>query len=135
MNSLQLYHKPRRRKRIGPEACLQYAVVQYLLLSAPRGTIWFHPANEGKRTEGEGAHLKRMGMLPGVADLCIILPGEKARFLELKARGEKQSDDQIAFQALCESNGTPYAVADNIDQALRILTGWGALAGKLRRAA
>lgn len=133
MPALKFYTKP-RRKRIGPEACLQMAVVQHLMLSAPKGTIWFHPANEGKRSVVEGAHLKRMGMLPGVGDLCIILPGQRPLFLELKARGERQSDDQIAFQDLCRRNGSAYEVADNIDDALRALQRWGVLPERRRAA-
>ena len=123
---LKFYSKP-RRKRIGPEASLQMAVVQHLMLRAPKGAIWFSVPNEGKRSPAIGAHLKRMGMLPGVADLVICLPGDTPSFLELKAKGERQSDDQIAFQDLCRRNGSRYEVADNIDDALAVLRRWGAV--------
>lgn len=134
MTALKFYSKP-RRKRVGPEACLQMAVVQHLMLRAPKDIIWFHPANEGKRSAAEGAHLKRMGMLPGIADLVICRQGKPPCFLELKAKGEKQSDDQRAFERCCWDYGFAYAVADNIDAALGILEGWGVLPERRRAAA
>jgi len=126
MASLPLYRRKARRRRIGPEASLQITVCQHLRLTGAANMIWFHPCNEGKRSEAAGAHLKRMGMLPGVADLVIVLPGRTC-FLELKARGEGQSPEQIAFEALCRDLGFAYAVADNIDAALAILRSWGAI--------
>ena len=133
MAALKFFTKP-RRKRMTPEACLQKAVVQYLLVASAPGTIYFSVPNEGKRSAVLGKHLKEMGLLPGVADLVVIRPGHRADFLELKSRGERQSDDQIAFQDLCRRNGSRYEVADNIDDALRILQGWGVLPERRRAA-
>lgn len=126
MSGLQLYRKSRRKRR-QPEASLQMTVIEYLRLLAPKNTIYFSIPNERKCSEVMGAQLKRMGLLPGVADLCIIVPGKAPCFLELKARGEEQSEDQGAFEALCDRHGAPYGLADNINDALAILRAWGAL--------
>jgi hypothetical protein len=136
VSALPLYSRKPRRKRIGPEACLQMAVVQHLMLRRTDGVIYFSIPNEGKRTEAEGARLKNMGMLPGIADLCLIIRGE-VHFLELKARGQGRSADQFAFYDMCMEHGIPCACVDNINDALAQLCAWGALKPdrSLRRAA
>lgn len=121
--ALKFYSKPRKAK---PEAALQRNVVQHLMLIGVPGMIYFSIPNEAKRSERLGAEMKRMGMLPGVADLCIVIQG-RAHFLELKSRDGKQSPEQILFQADCDEAGIPYAVAHSIDEALKTLRGWGAI--------
>ena len=119
-------------KPIAKEHGLQKTVVQLLKLDGVRGLIYYHIPNEGQRAARTGAFLKGLGMLPGAADLAIVLPGGRAAFLELK-RGVKEetSDDQDAFRDLCAANGTPYAVARSYDEARTILWGWGALRGRM----
>lgn len=109
-----------------PEARLQKAVVQHLMLLARPGVIWFSIPNEGKRSVRTAMELKRMGMRPGIADLCIVVNG-KAHFLELKAKGGKLSADQIGFFFQCGGSGVPYKLASDIDRALSILREWGAI--------
>lgn len=70
---LKLFSKPRRRK-IGPEACLQITVVEYLRLAGVPGLLYFSVPNEQKCSVQRGAMLKRMGRLPGVSDLVIVIP-------------------------------------------------------------
>lgn len=129
MSRLALYSTPKRtrRRNWGPEAALQYAVIEHLRLAGVPGLVYFHVPNEGKRTTEEGAHLKRMGMLPGASDLILIAPGLGSAALELKAKGEKPTPEQLAFSyAWCEAGGV-YDWADTIDKALAILTRWGFL--------
>jgi hypothetical protein len=132
MGTLPLYSRP-RRKRIGPEAQLQLAVMQHLAFAKAEGVVYFHPANEGRRSEAEGAHLKRLGMLPGTADLILVGVGLPHSALELKARGGKPSPEQNAFAAAWRASGGRYAWADNIDSALKILIDWGFLDYQRRR--
>ena len=126
MTSLPLYNRT-RRKRLTPEASLQMAVVEHMRLNAMPGCWCMSVPNDGKRTPATALHLKRMGMLPGAADLFINIAGEAPHFLELKAKGGKQSPEQIAFQELCSETGAWYYVATGIDEALSILMEWGAL--------
>lgn len=131
--SLSLYARTRTRRSY-PEANLQIAVVQHLRLRGTPGLIYFAPCNEGKRSVREAVWLKQKGMLPGIADLVIIARGQPVSFLELKARGGKQSPEQIAFEAYCAEVGARYAVVDNIDDALRVLEAWGFIRASFRRA-
>lgn len=144
MSALKLYHRTRKR-RASPEAELQKAVVQYLQLAGVPGLLYFSVPNEGKRSRINGAHMKRMGLLPGVSDLVVIIPfndgyvaGAQVLFLELKAKGEKQTANQEAFQhAIYALNNVciDYEVADSIDKAISILTEYGAIKNVPRRRA
>lgn len=116
-----------KAKRVSQENPVHLFAVQLLKFSGVPGLIYFHTANEGKRSERTGAFLKRMGFLPGVADLTIIRPGGLAYFLELKAPKGRLSEDQRAFRDLCEANGTPYAVAASSAEVESILGKWGCL--------
>lgn len=130
MTSLPLYRRSRKDR---PEARLQRAVVEHLRLTALDGVIWFSVPNEGRRSAVLGSELKRMGMKPGVADLCIIIEG-RAHFLELKSADGKASPEQRAFRHECEAAGIPYRMAFGIDEALGALRSWRALPDARRAA-
>lgn len=120
------FHTPKKRvKRYDrPEARMQKALVQIILLTVKPGVLWFSIPNEGKRSKWLGAELKLMGLRPGAADLCFIRDG-KIFFMELKAAGEKQSPAQIAFAGDCLTAGAAYWVADNFKAAVSVLKLWG----------
>ncbi|MCP4306591.1 MAG: hypothetical protein GY788_17320 [bacterium] len=116
------------KKPTAKEHQLQKFVVDLMRIQGVPGLIFYHIPNEGQRAPRTGAFLKRLGMLPGAADIAIVLPGGQARFLELKReRKAKTSDDQIAFHELCAENGTPYAIIKTPEQAAQILLAWGAI--------
>ena len=135
MTALRLYSRPRKARRY-PERQLQELVCDMLRLYAVPKLIWFAVPNEGKRERRTGAFLKRMGMLPGVADLVLFLPsrihlGERLlpfpACLELKAGRGIQSPAQIAFEAQCGAAGVPYEVVRTPEEAAATLFRWGAL--------
>jgi hypothetical protein len=118
--------KPRvSRRRIGPEAQLQAAVCQYLRLAGTPDLTFFSVPNESKRSPAEGARLKAIGLLPGVADLLLFAPNHPPSALELKAHGKKLSPEQTAFAIAWHASGGRYQWADNIDTAIHILISWG----------
>lgn len=126
--------RPGKGKRRDPrplkEDPIHKFAVQLLSIFAVPGLIWFHCPNGAKMSERTASFMKRMGMLPGVADLTIVLPGGHARFLELKREvGGVLSENQRAFRDLCEANGTPYEVATTPEEVEAVLRGWGALRG------
>ncbi len=125
MESLKLFSKSRKR-RASPEAELQKAVVQYLNLAGVPGLLFFSVPNEQKCSVQRGAMLKKMGRRAGVSDLVILSPGQPILFLELKAKGEKQSDAQRAFECAAYEYGANYMVADNINEAISVLEECGA---------
>jgi hypothetical protein len=141
MKSLPLYHKP-RKKHVGPEAQLQIAVCQYLKLAGVPGLLYFSVANEQKCSVQRGAMLKKMGKLAGVSDLVIVIPsrfrdspseGPTILFLELKAKGNKPDVNQLAFHDAAYAAGACWEWADNIDDAISILTEFGAIKPVSRR--
>jgi hypothetical protein len=125
------FYTTRRVRRAQPEARLQSVVCQVLLLAQVPDVIWFAVPNGLVSDPRTVAAMKGRGLRPGVGDLCIITPGGHAHFLELKAPGGRQSSEQIAFEVDCKANGTPYEVADNIEDAIRILISWNAIDAKM----
>jgi hypothetical protein len=125
------FYTTRRARRDQPEARLQSAACQVLLLAGAPGIIYLHIPNGMVSDPRTVAAMKGRGLRPGAGDLLIITSGGHAHFLELKAPGGKQSPEQIAFEADCKANGTPYEVADNIGDAIRILTSWKAIDAKM----
>lgn len=105
------------------------AIVDFLRIEAHRKLIWYHVPNQGKRPPLAGAKLKRLGMLPGVADFAFVLPDGRGAFIEVKTDDGKQSLEQLAFQSRCYEAGVPYAVARSLDEARSVLGKWGALRG------
>gem|GEM_PF-2538171 len=76
----------------------------------------FHIPNEGKNN----AHLIKIGLYPGAADLQIIDPNGKSYFVEMKMEGKKQTANQKEFESHCKQMGVPYYLADNIGDAIAI---------------
>lgn len=121
-----------------PEQTLQKSIVEWLHVAAP-DLLFFHPANAIDMKGAQAARMVKrnieMGMLPGAADLCFVLPGTITSrayigFIELKAPGtghrkSSQSDSQKQFQADCQRSGAFYAVCDSIEQVEGTLRGWG----------
>lgn len=118
----------RRDPRPLKESPVHIFAVQLLQFNAAPGVIYFHVPNEGRRAPRTGGFQKRLGLLPGVADLVIVLPGGHVRFLELKREvGGTLSENQRAFRTACEANGSPYEVATTPEEVEAVLRGWGAL--------
>jgi len=93
------------------------------------GVLWWHTANGGRRDRVEAAKLKKMGVLPGVADLLFLYRGHFYS-LELKiAAGGRVSEEQLAWRDAVNSNGGFACVARGLDEALQTLTMWGLLRG------
>jgi hypothetical protein len=72
-----------------------------------------------------------MGTQPGWADFVLIAPKghaiERPAFLELKRHGGRLTEAQAGFARWCKLNGCPHAVAYSYQEAVAILTGWGAV--------
>jgi hypothetical protein len=63
----------------------------------------------------QGAQLKSMGMLAGIADMTYLASGNYPYFLELKLPNGKQSQQQIEFAKNIELRGGIYAVVRSIE--------------------
>src|SRR5262245_13234495 len=113
-------------RRNQPEAQLQRAIVQHLRWRARPNTWWTHIPTGGWRSPVEAKIFKSLGVVAGAPDLLIVADGH-AHFLELKSpRGRISPAQHECHQAL-RAAGATVAVADDIDQALELLTTWGLL--------
>lgn len=121
MRNLPFYSK--RKKRAYPESRLQKVIASHLMMA---GAFFFAVPNEGQRSPMMAAHLKAMGMLPGCADLCVIVGG-RAHFMEVKAEKGTRSENQLAFALLCARYDVPYACVHDIASALKTLSDWQAI--------
>jgi hypothetical protein len=128
-----LFTKRWRRPKVptAKEFQIQIALINRLKLQGNKAVLWFHVPNGELREKRTAARLKAMGVLPGVADLQFLWvePDGDIRilFLELKRKGEQQTEDQLHFEKLVRERGCDYQVADSIDGAVAILKANGIL--------
>jgi hypothetical protein len=117
--------RPRYRPMPVAELDTHLAVVDLLeKCRDPRWEYSHFPAGE-KRDMRTGAILKAMGLKPGWPDFIFVGPLGDLRFLEVKSTYGELSEAQQAFFARMRSRGIECRVARSIDEAIRILTGWG----------
>jgi hypothetical protein len=109
-----------------PEQQIHMAVVDHLAWRRTPGTFYFHVPNGGYRTRAEAGIFKRMGVVKGCPDLCIIGNG-RAFFIELKSAKGRLSDDQKACHEALREAGATVGVAGGIDDSIALLETWGLL--------
>jgi VRR-NUC domain len=129
--------KSRRQRGVklppAPEFRTHCAIADALRVGIAPGWIWTHfPAGE-KRDAGAAARLKRMGLKPGFPDFLLIAPTGVHCWLELKRGRARLTEAQDLFRTEMLERGVPHAVARSFDEAIRVLTAWGAI--RLRVAA
>lgn len=108
----------------GDEQSLQASMIDlFHALGVFKRAIVFSIPNEGKRTKTTAGRLKAMGLLPGIADLCIIFEG-RAHFAEVKTQRGRLSTRQKDFRDLCERFGVPWAIFRSVEEAKRQLEEW-----------
>jgi hypothetical protein len=99
--------------------------VEYVRTVAPHVRIWAVP-NGGWRSKAEAARLKWTGVLAGVLDLTLVLPGGRSAYWETKVpKTGRLSDEQKAMITALERLGHVWAVVLNIDDARRELARLG----------
>ena len=94
------------------EANFQVGVVRFLRMA---GHFVFAVPNGGSRNIIEAANLKAQGVMAGVSDLIVLLPGKKVYFIELKNPNGKgrQSPAQREFEDNVRAYGNEYLLWDN----------------------
>ena len=85
----------------------------------------FRMNNGGVYDNKRGCYRKSGTWHPhGMADI-MVMTDKGVMWIEVKKPGEKQSDDQIKFQGICEKHGVSYGVAHSLDEARKLLQYWG----------
>lgn len=101
------------------------AIYDFLVLVLPASYRVHHSPNGGKRSEKEGAKLKRQGTQPGWPDIEIVGPLGRLFFIEVKRLvGGALSREQIELRDWCETNGVPWALCRTIDDVMAMLAAW-----------
>lgn len=103
---------------------LQYP--QYKILSIPNGAKLAGKTvktSTGKMFNKQASLLKREGMLPGAADLLILVPTDlyPALFVEMKTDVGTQSEEQKEFQKYCQIQGYDYRVCRSLEKFIEIV--------------
>ncbi|WP_158876978.1 VRR-NUC domain-containing protein [Antarcticirhabdus aurantiaca] len=101
------------------------AIYDFLVLVLPSSYRVHHSPNGGKRSEKEGAKLKRQGTQPGWPDIEIVGPTGRLFFIEVKRLvGGALSPEQIDLRDWCDANGVPWALCRTIDDVMAALAAW-----------
>lgn len=111
-------------------ACVQWFNLQHRDL---RGLLFAVP-NGGARSKATAGKLKAEGVVPGVADLILLVPRcfkahddegwyntIHALCIEMKTAKGRQSPEQKAWQAIVEAEGYRYAVCRSFDDFTRTI--------------
>lgn len=101
------------------EAILQSECVRWFRYQYPKmSMLLFHVPNGGSRNVIEASNLKAQGVVPGVADLILLVPadGFSSLCIEMKAAKNMQTNLQREFQQAAESAGNKYVVCRSFDQ-------------------
>jgi hypothetical protein len=110
--------KPVKEKELCKAFYRQYQSLR-LYNQFKNNALVFHIANEQNCSKAYTLQLKRMGLLPGVADYCILLKGCRVAFLEFKRdKKSKQSINQRNFELECYDLSIPYLLTHDVDKAL-----------------
>ena len=83
----------------------------------------FHVPSGEYRDMATAMKLKRMGVVPGVADFLMFVSGKNIA-IELKDKGGGQSEAQKFFQKCWEALGGVYVVAKSLEDFQEIVDYW-----------
>lgn len=103
--------------KVGYEYKLQQSCVKYFRLKYPQYLIYSTPNEATYKNKGYFANI---GMLPGVADLTVVIPN-KLIYFELKSKTGRQSVDQKEFMNKAEAMGFDYHIIRDIDSFIEII--------------
>jgi hypothetical protein len=110
------------------EQQIQKAVFAHLRQRGAPGAFFWHPFSGGFRRPKEAAIFKGLGAIAGLPDVMILHEG-KLYCVELKREGGRLTDTQEQCLIKLREAGAMATHAHGLDQALRVLEGWGLLRG------
>ena len=114
--------KPKQRERAIQRAIRQYlASVGLISAHVPNGASL---AGNPKRRAMQMNNLKGDGLTPGFPDLIVMGTDSRVGFMEVKAEGGKQNENQLNVQSWMDRDGHKYAVVRSVDDAKETLQEW-----------
>ena len=99
------------------ESDIQAQIVEYLKY---KNIMFFSVPNEGVNSIKRMMKLKKMGLRSGVSDLVILMKN-KIVFLEVKQKGEKQTNNQVLFEKDVIDLGFEYHVVYDVEDVERLI--------------
>ncbi len=109
---------PRGRRR-RPEDELQRSIVHWAGWAVPPldrgGALVFAIANGGWRSRAEARILKGLGVVAGMPDLAVVLPGGRIALAELKAPSGVLTVEQEEIRDACRAAAVPWAELRSVE--------------------
>ena len=115
-------------KRSDPEHIEQVAFFEWLATKHKKLSflykLMFAVPNGGGRSKGEAGRLKAEGVKSGVSDVILLYPAREFSYLclEFKAGKNKQSKEQLLFEAEVDKYGGCYQVVYSSREAQKVLS-------------
>ena len=104
-----------RKKPVQRESKLQRACVKFFNIQYPHLYYsLFAVPNGGSRNAIEASRMKLEGVTSGVSDL-VFAYNETVSFIELKAKGGRQTETQKEFQSHITQQGFEYYIVDSFE--------------------
>ena len=115
------------------ESIIQQQICDYL---SAVGVFYFSPLNEvammlfmafkiSKEVSFKiMTHLKKMGLLPGIPDICI-LANNTCYFLEVKNETGKPSKQQLLIHNILTEKNFKVAIVRSVEDVQKIIKEWG----------
>jgi len=114
-----------KKKHSNEEAQIQSEFFKQVRILFPKlpSKLLFAVPNGGSRNIIEARNMKYQGVVPGVADVILLIPkhGYASLCLEFKTAKGKQSDEQKEFQRQIEACGSKYVVVRSVAQTIKIV--------------
>jgi len=110
----------KRNESILQQNCVKWFRYRYPKLSS----LLIAVPNGGFRNIREAVKLKSEGVVPGVADLLLLIPsrGFSCLGIEMKFGSGKQTENQSTWQNDFEKAGNKYIVCNSFDQFVNEIT-------------
>ena len=111
---------------------LQCACVKWFAYQHPElAGLLFAVPNGGARSKATAGKLKAEGVVPGVADLILLVPFHMQGFdafhalcIELKTKTGRQSPEQVEWQEKVRKKGYVYVVIRSLDDFIATVEGY-----------
>lgn len=103
------------------EKDIQKAIIRLIEYACP-SVLAFAVPNAAIRAPGHHAGNAIPGLRKGVFDICLLGPGQRVYFLEVKRPGTgKVSEDQEKFGSSLRARDIPYAIVTSVEEAKEFL--------------
>ena len=97
------------------EARIQAECFTYHWNNYPDQRMRMFHINNNPKNKIDGARLKAMGLVSGVADMCYLRANKPPLFMEFKKPGETQEPEQVQFEEMCNGIGVGYVIIRSLE--------------------